>query len=395
MPLHTEDPMETSRNPYSPGAGNPPPELAGRQAVIEQAKGVLERTLNRRMTKSLIMLGLRGVGKTVLLNEYQSMAEDAGCLTTFIEAEAKKTLPVLITPKLWQILLRLDARQRAKDSAHRAVQILRGFASAFSVKFDAIEVGVTPEAMTGDLSLDLTELLLAIGRAAAKRGTPVVILIDEVQYLTSDELGAVMVALHRLSQKQLPVLIFGAGLPQLARLAGEAKSYAERLFSFVKIGRLSDAEARQAIVKPLADEDVAIQDDALDAIVAETGCYPYFVQLWAYHAWECAETSPILPRDVSEATVRSVEDLDQGFFNVRLQRLSPRQRDYAFAMAELGEEPMNSTAVAESLGVTIEEAAPVRRGLIEKGVAYSPDRGFIAFTVPKFAEYLLRIGRAP
>ncbi len=295
------------------------------------------------MTKSLMMLGLRGVGKTVLLNRIQQMADDAGCVTGFIEAEGRQALPDLLTPHLWRILLKLDTQKRARESVHRAFRLLRGFASAFSVQFGGIEVGIKPETATGDLSLDVTDLLVAVGEAAAQRGSPVVILIDEVQYLSGDELSAIMIALHRVSQKQLPLLLFGAGLPQLAALAGEAKSYAERLFFFNEIGRLSNEAGRTAIMEPLRQENVAITDDAVEAILAETNCYPFFLQLWGYYAWESAEASPISVEDVNAATDMSIEDLDQGFFNIRYQRLTDRQRDYVFALARLGPGPAGPT----------------------------------------------------
>ena len=383
--------MRSADNPYSPGAGNPPPELAGREDILERASGILERTLNKRMTKSMMMLGLRGVGKTVLLNRIQQMADDAGCVTGFMEAEGRQALPNLLAPHLRRILLKLDTQERARESVHRAFRLLRGFASAFSVKFGGIEVAVKPEAVTGDLSLDLTDLFVAVGEAAVKRDAPVVILIDEVQYLSSDELGAVMVALHKVSQKQLPLLLFGAGLPQLVGLAGEAKSYAERLFAFDEIGRLDDEAGRRAITKPLLQEGVDIDDDAVDAILAETDCYPFFLQVWGHYAWEGAEISPISLEDVSLATVKSIEDLDRGFFRVRYQRLSDRQRNYAFALARLGPDPASSKAVAKELGISVEQAAPMRSGIIKKGLAYSPSRGFVAFTVPKFDEYLRRV----
>jgi hypothetical protein len=383
--------MRSAENPYSPGAGNPQPELAGREEILDRASSTLERTLNRRMTKSLMMLGLRGVGKTVLLNRIQQMADDAGCVTGFIEAEGKQALPDLLTPHLWRILLKLDTQKLARESVHRAFRLLRGFASAFSVQFGGIEVAVKPETSTGDLSLDVTDLLVAVGEAAAQRGSPVVILVDEVQYLSRDELSAIMVALHKVSQKQLPLLLFGAGLPQLAALAGEAKSYAERLFFFNEIGRLSNEAARTAIMEPLRQENVGIDGDALEAILAETDCYPFFLQLWGYYAWESAEASLISVEDVNAATDMSIEDLDQGFFNIRYQRLTDRQRDYVFALARLGPGPASSTAVAAELGVPVEKAASVRSEVIKKGVAYSPRWGLIAFTVPKFDEYLRRV----
>ena len=218
-----------------------------------------------------------------------------------------------------------------------------------------------------------------------------VILIDEVQYLTEEELSAIMVALHKVSQRQLPVLLFGAGLPQLAALAGEAKSYAERLFLFREIGRLSPEAAERALVEPARRERVDIDSNALDAILNETEGYPYFLQLWGYFAWEVASESPITLSDIEAATVESRRALDEGFFSVRLERLTERQRAYVFALARLGPGTASSTAVARELGVSVKKAAPVRSEIIKKGVAYSPTWGRIAFTVPKFDEYLRRV----
>jgi hypothetical protein len=382
--------MRSIDNPYSPGAGTPPPELAGRESILEQAENAIGRARKGRFTKSLMLLGLRGVGKTVLLNRIDQIAEEADCRTAIFEADPNRGLPALVTQPLQRILLKLDRRERVNDKVHRAFALLRGFASAFKVRYGEFEMGLSGGVVTGDLTIDLTDLFVAVGEAARSRGTVAVIMVDEVQYIEKKDLSALIVALHKISQRQLPLICFGAGLPQLARLAGEAKSYAERLFDFPRVDRLNPDSARVALVEPARRESVEFDDDALDVILSETECYPFFLQVWGYHAWEIAPSSPITLEHAKEATERAVAALDEGFFKVRLDHLTARQQDYARAMAELDSLPVTSTAVADVLGVTARQAAPIRRDLIRKGTAYSPERGLVAFTVPKFDEFMIR-----
>jgi hypothetical protein len=382
--------MDSVNNPYNPGAGVPPPELAGRQSILKQAENTIVRTKNGKVPKSFIMHGLRGVGKTVLLNRIDQIAETVGCQTAFFEADLNRTLPELLTQQLHRLLLKLDRRKRVSNEVMKAFSLLRSFASVFKVKIGEIEVSLSNETATGDLSIDLTELFVAIGQAAKSLRTVAVIIIDEVQYVTKNDLSALMMALHKISQRQLPLLLFGAGLPQLARLAGEAKSYAERLFDFLEIDRLDANSARVALAEPAKRESVVYEDDALDIILEETEGYPFFLQVWGSCAWEVAPSSPITAAHVKTATKRAVEALDKGFFKVRIDRLTDRQQQYARAMAELGPSPANSTAVAKVLGMTVKQAAPIRDEVIKKGVAYSPSRGLVSFTVPKFDEFMKR-----
>jgi hypothetical protein len=379
--------MNPVDNPYNPGAGAPPPELAGRESILKQAENVIERTKKGKAAKSLVMLGLRGVGKTVLLNRIDQIAETVGCRTTLFEADPDRTLPELLTEQLNRLLLKLDRRKRVSDEVQKAFGLLRGFASAFKVRFGEFEVGLSKEPATGDLTIDLTDLIVAIGEAAKSRKTVAVIMIDEVQYVTKSDLGALIMALHKISQRQLPLLFFGAGLPQLA---GDAKSYAERLFDYPEIDRLDAKSARRALVEPARRESVVYDDDALDIILKETDGYPFFLQVWGSHVWEVAPSSPITSEHAKLATKRATTALDKGFFKVRLDRLTERQQEYACAMAELGPSPATSTAVAEVLGVTVKQAAPIRDEVIKKGMAYSPKRGLVAFTVPKFGEFMKR-----
>lgn len=382
--------MKSVDNPYSPGAGTPPPELAGRASILKKAANTTERIKKGKAAKSFIMLGLRGVGKTVLLNRIDQIAESAGCRTTIFEADPDRTLPELLTQQLRRLLLKLDRRKRVSDEVQKAFGFLRSFASAFNVKFGDFEVGLSSEMATGDLTIDLTDLIVAIGEAAKSRKTVAVIMIDEVQYVTKSDLSALIMALHKIAQRQLPLLFFGAGLPQLAKLAGDAKTYAERLFDYPEIGSLDAKSARAALVEPAKRESVVYEDDALDIILKETDGYPFFLQVWGSHAWEVAPSSPITSEHAKSATERAIAALDKGFFKIRLNRLTGRQQEYARAMAELGPSPATSTAVAEVLGITVKQAAPIRDEVIKKGMAYSPSRGLVAFTVPKFDEFIKR-----
>jgi len=382
--------MNPIDNPYTPGAGTPPPELAGRKGILKNADDTIKRTKRGKAAKSCIFLGLRGVGKTVILNRIDQIAETCGCRTAIFEVDPGRTLPEHLTPQLNRLLLKIDRRKRVGDDVKKAFGLLRGFAGAFRVKYGDFEVGLSNEMVTGDLTIDLTDLFVAIGQAAKSRKTVAVILIDEVQYVSKRDLGALIMALHKISQRQLPLLFFGAGLPQLAKLAGDAKSYAERLFDYPSIDRLDDDSARSALVEPAKRESAVYEDGALDIILKETGCHPFFLQVWGSHIWEIAPSSPFTSDHAKLATKRAISALDTGFFKVRLDRLTDRQREYARAMAAMSPSPATSTAVANLLGLTAKQAAPIRDELIKKGIAYSPSRGIVAFTVPKFDAFMKR-----
>ncbi len=388
--------MDPIRNPYAPGAGTPPPELAGRDAIISTAQIALERTRIGRASKSLLMIGLRGVGKTVLLDRIRENAEANDICTLRIEAPEGRSLPSILAPQLRVALLRLSKREAAKELAQRALRGLAGFVGALKVKYNDIEVGLDfdPEpgfADNGDLELDLQELLEAVGEAARSDGTCVGIFIDELQYVKKDELAALITALHRTSQHQLPVVMLGAGLPQVRGRIGKVKSYAERLFEFPEIGPLTADDARLAIAKPAADEGVAVETAALDAIVGQTQCYPYFLQEWGKHVWDVAEKSPITAADVAVASDRAAAALDASFFLVRFDRLTPSEKKYVRAMAQLGPGPNRSGDIANELTRPVSALAPTRNQLIGKGMIWSPSHGDTAFTVPMFDEFMLRI----
>lgn len=389
--------MDPRLNPYAPGAGSPPPELVGRESVIEKASIALDRIRAGLVARSLMLTGLRGVGKTVLLNRLHNDAEAAGFATVMLEAPERKSLPALLAPALRAAILKLDRMAKGSDLARRALRGIGGFVQAMKLKYQDIEFGIDLGlepglADTGDLDADLTALMRAVGEAARERQTAVVLFIDELQYVEEAQLAALISALHRCAQLQLPVTLIGAGLPQLIGQMGKAKSYAERLFEFVPIGALTDKQARSALTEPAGRAGVAFDDDALQDILAQTKGYPYFLQEWGKHSWNCAAQSPITRADVRDcATVQAIVELDQSFFRVRLDRLTPAERRYMRAMAELGRGPHRSGDIAHVLGKEVRTVAPVRSKLIDKGMIYSPAHGDTAFTVPLFDEYMKRI----
>jgi hypothetical protein len=388
--------MDPLRNPFSPGAGSPPPELAGRANILEQARITLGRVKAGRPERSQLLIGLRGVGKTVVLNRVREMAEEMDYRPLFIEAHENKPLAALLLPPLRQLLISLDRMASVSAKAKRGLRVLKSFFNGIRVKYQEIEIGidVDPEegaADSGDLEADLAALFVAVGEAAADRKTAIALIIDELQYLSEEELSALIMAMHRIAQRQLPVVLIGAGLPQLVALAGRAKSYAERLFQFPELGPLQAADAAAALREPVAQQSVRFTDDALREVIAQTQGYPYFLQEWGYQAWNIADRSPIDIDDVRQATTESVERLDRNFFRVRFDRLTRREKEYLRALADLGEGPQRSGDVAQRLGVKVQSAAPVRNSLIRKGMIYSPAHGDTAFTVPLFGGFMQRI----
>jgi predicted transcriptional regulator len=387
--------MDAVLNPFSPGAGSPPPELVGREELRELVRVAVERIRLGRPNKSLLMVGLRGVGKTVLLDRMRDDAEASGIQTMRIEAPEGRSLPALLAPQMRQALLRLSHNEHAREFGHRALRALAGFARALKVKYADIEVGFDfePEAGladNGDLEHDLQALIETVGTAAKKANTALVMFIDELQYVAESELAALITALHRAAQRSLPVTLVGAGLPQLRGRMGRAKSYAERLFDFPEIGPLDNRQAATAISKPLAGLGVDINADALDKIVHDTRGYPYFLQEWGKHAWEVAERSPIALPDVTRGSAAAVAALDESFFRVRFDRLTPTEKRYLRAMAEIGPGPHRSGDVAQKLGRKVTSLGPTRNQLIAKGMIWSPNHGDTAFTVPLFDEFMRR-----
>jgi len=388
--------MDPITNPFAPGAGTPPPQLAGRDDVREIVRIAIERVRRGLPTKSILMVGLRGVGKTVLLDRMRDDAEGAGIQTLRIEAPEYRSLPAILAPQLRQALLRRSRNEKAKSLAQRALRALAGFAKSLKVKYEDIEVGFDfdPEpglADNGDLEHDLQALLEAAGAAAHEAETALAIFADELQYVEEDELAALITSLHRTAQRRLPVVLVGAGLPQLRGRMGRAKSYAERLFDFPEIGPLSPEATQLAIAKPANDQNVEVNPDALDLIVKETRGYPYFVQEWGKHSWDTAQASPITRADVENASVAAIAALDESFFRVRFDRLTPAEKRYLRAMAELGPGPHRSGDIADQLGRDVTSLGPTRNQLISKGMIWSPHHGDTAFTVPMFDEFMHRI----
>lgn len=387
--------MDRIKNPFTPGAGSPPPELVGRENVLEQAGVLLGRVKQKKAEKSILLTGLRGVGKTVLLNEIERRAVAAGYRTIMVEAHENKSLAALLVPPLRQLLFGLDRIAGAGDKAKRALAVLKGFMDGVRVSVGEIEVGldIEPEkgaADSGDLESDLPGLFLAVAEAAEERTIPIALLIDELQYFNEKELSALIMAMHRMQQKQLPMLLIGAGLPILPRLAGESKSYAERLFDFPEIGALQEPDAEKALREPVHAVGVEFEAAALKEIFRITEGYPYFLQEWGYQSWNLAPASPITLTVVQEASAVAIQRLDKNFFRVRFDRLTPSEKRFLRAMAGLGNGAHRSGDIADALGVQQNSIGPVRAKLIQKGMIYSPIHGELAFTVPLFDGFMLR-----
>lgn len=388
--------MDPRTNPYAPGAGTFPPELAGRDEIIERAAIALDRFRDGRAARSLLLVGLRGVGKTVLLTRIAQQSEARGFVVLSVEAPEKRSLPALLIPPLRTALLKLDRVAATGDMAKKALRALGGFVNAMKLKYQDIEFGVelgseSGVADSGDLEHDLIELFTEIGRAAREKETAIVLFIDELQYVEEEQFASLITALHKCAQYQLPVALIGAGLPQLVGRAGRAKSYAERLFEYPEIGPLSDAEAKKALVAPAERENVKFDDGALAEILAQTKAYPYFLQEWGKHSWACADASPITREDAVAATDLAISELDDSFFRVRFDRLTPAEKRYLRAMAQLGAGPHKSGDIAQLLNKKVQAVAPTRATLISKGMIYSPAHGDNSFTVPLFDGYMKRV----
>ncbi len=387
--------MDPINNPFSPGAGAPPPELVGRDPLLEQARILLGRVKQKRPEKSLLLTGLRGVGKTVLLNEIERMAKAAGYQTILIEAHEEKPLGELIYPALRGLLYELDRAAGAGDKVKRGLAVLRSFIGSIKLTVGDVALGLDIEpakgtADSGDLEIDLPNLFVAIAEAAEERGSAVAILVDEIQYLSQKELGALIMAMHKMQQKQLPLVLLAAGLPVLPGMAGESKSYAERLFNFPDIGALSAADAAKALRDPAREAEVEFREDALQEVFRLTRGYPYFIQEWGYQSWNMAGASPITLQIVRDATPEVMRRLDRNFFRVRFDRLTPGEKNFLRAMAHLGPGDHRTGDIAATLGMSVKGIGPVRSKLIKKGMIYSPAHGDMAFTVPLFDEFMVR-----
>ncbi len=393
--------MDPLFNPYAPGAGTPPPELAGRDAILADARLAIQRNMSGQSARSFMFVGLRGVGKTVLLNEIQAMAEEEGALTDFIEIGSNEPLPRLVIATLRSILLKLDRIKGVSEHVKKGLRVLKSFVGSVTVKVEGIEFSVDIDgeqgvADSGTLNRDLAEVFVAAGEAAKARKSSIVILIDEIQNLPMEEFEALIMAVHRVDQKRLPLLVVGAGLPHLVRLSGSAKTYAERLFEYPDIGPLEPSDARHALVKPAARAAVEFEEEAISTVVYETQGYPYFLQEWGYQAWNTAKVTPITAEDIERSSATVIERLDRNFFKSRYERLTDPQKAYLYAMAKCGPGPHRTGQIAKALGKSSQQLGPTRDALIISGMIYSPRYGYAAFTVPLFDAFMKRIqGPAP
>ena len=388
--------MNPLENPFAPGAGVPPPELAGRNELLDSIHVAAERTRRRLAARSVMLLGLRGVGKTVVLGRAQERAAQAGLTSVLVEASDRSPLPPLLAAELHGALLRMSRQRRVRAPATRALGVLAGFAAALKVKYGDVDLGIGAPvepgvADSGDLELDLVALFETLGSAASESDTALFVIVDELQYVPKAELAALCATLHRTAQRRLPILLAGAGLPQLRAQVADAKTYAERLFEFREVGPLDEPASEDAVAIPIRAQEAEIAPDALAMIVAETNGYPYFLQEWGKHVWDIAERSPIAAADVTRASDEVTAALDAGFFRARFDRLTPAQKRYLRAMAELGPGPHRSGEIARELGRKVTALGPTRAQLIGKGMVWSAARGDTAFTVPRFDGFMRRI----
>ncbi|MBM3146296.1 MAG: ATP-binding protein [Actinobacteria bacterium] len=387
--------MDPRTNPYAPGAGTQPPALVGRDDQIESFDILLERLENGRVERAMIITGLRGVGKTVLLDVFREKAERRGWATVEWEIERRAAFATKVAAQARKALLQIAPKARWKERALCAAATLKSFTLTFSPD-GALTAGLDVDALagsadSGSLSEDLADLFVALGEAARDHGIGVILLLDEIQFLQPKELEGLIVALHKCARRALPITLVGAGLPQMPRLAGEAKSYSERLFRFIRIDALDAAtHARDALVLPARDLGVDFARGAIDSIVDYTQGYPYFLQEYGRIIWDEASASPISTAEAAAALPIVEEQLDESFFRVRAERTTELELRYLCAMAELGAEPQRATRVARRIDRTVEQAGPIRSRLIDKGLLYTPGHGLAAFTVPQFDRYMLR-----
>ena len=387
--------MDPVRNPYSPGAGSPPPALVGRDSQLDAFDIAVQRLALGRPAKSLMLTGLRGVGKTVLLREFGRIAVSHHWVHQQTEATEDQHFAESMAMLVRKALLRLSVGHRTADRGRRALGVLRSFQLRWNLPEGGdVELGLDPVpglADSGALDDDLAGLFMEVGEVARSQGIGVLFTIDEIQYLSRQDLAALIVGLHRVSQEQLPFIVAGAGLPSLPALAGEAKSYAERLFAFQVIDSLGHDQAREALATPATDEGATWQPDALDRVVDITEGYPYFLQEFAKQAWDVAAGPDTLTlADVEAAIPLAVDELDTGFFRVRIDRTTDSERSYLAAMASLGAGPYLSGEVAAAMGKTTTQVGPHRDTLIKRGLCFSPRHGVIAFTVPMFDQFIRR-----
>jgi hypothetical protein len=388
--------MDPVRNPYAPGAGQRPPELAGRDREIQQFEVVLERVARARPERSMVLTGLRGVGKTVLLNAFRSMALQKLWGTGKLEARPDQSIRRPVASALHIAVRELAPRHRAPDRIDDFLGVLKAFAlrdpkapkGATSMNLGIDVPTARGRADSGDLEVDLTELFTDAASVAADLGVGIALFVDEMQDIPAADVSALCAACHELSQVGGPLIVVGAGLPHLPSVLSASKSYSERLFRYARIDRLDRDAADQALIAPAEREDVIFKQDALDALYAAADGYPYFVQAYGKVTWDVAAASPVTAADVAVAAPEAEGELAVGFFGSRYERATPAEREYMRAMAVIGDEPVPTSAVADELGRKPSSLSPSRDGLIKKGLIYSSERGLIAFTVPHFGKFL-------
>jgi AAA ATPase domain len=385
--------MDAYRNPYTPGAGSRPAALTGRGREIERFMVTLGRLSRGAPEQGLVIHGLRGVGKTVLLNKLEEVAIEAGWVTSFAEVRRGDDFRGIVARGLFNAIRQLDAHGIGNRALARLKSAFTSFSATLTsdgaVKFGFEVAPIRGVADSGDLETDLVEMFQELGRAAKQGHTGGAILLDELQLAERGDLEALIAAMHRVSQKALPVSLVAAGLPTLPGEMAEAKTYAERLFSFPSLGALAEGDARSALILPARAESVEYEEQALESLLDRAGGYPYFLQEWGRGVWDAAVTNPISLEDVEAAVPEVERKLVQDFFAVRLARTTPAERRYCAAMATLGDGPRESAAIAQALGYpSVQAASPLRASLIDKGVIYSVGRGELDFTVPRFAAFL-------
>jgi hypothetical protein len=388
--------MDPVRNPYAPGAGQRPPELAGRDREIQQFDVVLERVARARPERSMVLTGLRGVGKTVMLNTFRSMALQKLWGTGKLEARPDQSIRRPVASALHMAVRELAPRHRAPDRIDDFLGVLKAFAlrdpkapkGATSMNLGIDVPAARGRADSGDMEVDLTELFADAASVAADLGVGIALFVDEMQDVPADDVSALCAACHELSQVGGPLIVVGAGLPHLPSVLSASKSYSERLFKYARIDRLDRDAADHALIAPAEREDVIFKQEALDLLYQAADGYPYFVQAYGKVTWDVAAASPVTAADVAVAAPEAEGELAVGFFGSRYERATPAEREYMRAMAAIGDEPVPTSAVADELGRKPSSLSPSRDGLIKKGLIYSSERGLIAFTVPHFGKFL-------
>lgn len=381
-------------SPYTPGAGAMPRYLAGRESMLEEADKILEAVAMGYPQKPVIYYGLRGVGKTVLLNAIEEKAEELDILYAHIEIAEKRSFIVQIANASKKIIHRMSVIESVKDLGHKALGILQAFQVTYNPEEQTFTAGIAEPSMyvsSGVLSDDLTEMFVAMGRMAAKAKRAICFFVDEIQYMKPNEMEALINALHRVNQLRLPITIYGAGLPKILKILGEVKSYSERLFQYIEVAELSDHAATDAIVKPATELGVQYEEEAVEEIKEWSKGYPFFIQELCNTIWEETGSEIIKKSDVERVIPVFLDKLDKGFFKIRYDRCTKKEHDFLFAMVRCGRLPCTISNVAKILGKRVSSISPTRAQLISKGIIYSTGHGEIDFTVPQFDRYLKRI----